>query len=58
MMDKITITKIRHTICIDVLALMFHNDLTCFMDKMAGGFLSGQILDKKYLFAVTFLSKV
>lgn len=27
---------------------MFHNDLTYFMDKMADGFLSGQILDKKY----------
>lgn len=48
MIDKITITKIRHIVCIDVLALMFHNDLTYFMDKMADGFLSGQILDKKY----------
>ena len=38
MIDKITITKIRHIVCIDVLALMFHNDLTYFMDKMADGF--------------------
>ena len=58
MMDKIIITKIRHIVYIDMPALMFHNDLTYFMDKMAGGFLSGQILDKKYLFAVAFLSKV
>lgn len=58
MIDKIIITKIRYIVYIDMPALMFHNDLTYFMDKMADGFLSGQILDKKYLFAVAFLSKV
>lgn len=38
MMDKIIITKIRHIVYIDMLALMFHNDLTYFMDKMVGSF--------------------
>lgn len=58
MMDKIIITKIRHIVYIDMPALMFHNDLTYFMDKMVGSFFYQVKVWIKNIFAVTFLSKV